>query len=73
MAKTAILVDGGFYRRKFAKGMEHTPSEAADALVSYCYRHLKERHTDHDLYAVFSIMTVNLVERKSFIRCKIRR
>ena len=53
MAKTAILVDGGFYRRKYAKGAEHTPSEAADALVSYCYRHLKERHTDHDLYRIF--------------------
>ena len=53
MAKTAILVDGGFYRRKYAKGSEHTPAEAADALVGYCYRHLKERHTDHELYRIF--------------------
>ena len=53
MAKTAILVDGGFYRRKFAKGVEHTPEEAADALVKYCYRHLHERYCDHDLYRIF--------------------
>ena len=53
MAKTAILVDGGFYRRKFAKADEHTPEEAADALVKYCYRHLHEHHRDHDLYRIF--------------------
>lgn len=53
MAKTAILVDGGFYRRKYAKGLEHTPEEAADALVKYCYRHLHEHHGDHDLYRIF--------------------
>jgi uncharacterized LabA/DUF88 family protein len=53
MSKTAILVDGGFYRRKFAKVAEHTPEEAADALVKYCYRHLHEHHRDHDLYRIF--------------------
>ena len=53
MSKTAILVDGGFYRRKFEKGGQHTPREAADALIRYCYRHLKERYADHDLYRIF--------------------
>lgn len=53
MAKTAILVDGGFYRRKFEKGGKHTPEEAAEALVHYCYRHLREHHADHDLYRIF--------------------
>lgn len=53
MAKTAILVDGGFYRRKFEKGGKHTPEEAAEALVRYCYRHLWEHHADHDLYRIF--------------------
>ena len=53
MSKTAILVDGGFYRRKFEKGVQHTPEEAADALITYCYRHLKERYTDHELYRIF--------------------
>lgn len=53
MSKTAILVDGGFYRRKFEKGGQHTPREAADALIRYCYRHLKERYADHELYRIF--------------------
>lgn len=53
MTKTAILVDGGFYRRKYEKGSEHTPAEAADALVGYCYRHLHERQRTHDLYRIF--------------------
>lgn len=53
MAKTAILVDGGFYRRKFAKPAEHSAEEAADALIKYCYRHLHEHYCDHDLYRIF--------------------
>lgn len=53
MSKTAILVDGGFYRKKFEKGGAHTPEEAADALMTYCYRHLKERYADHELYRIF--------------------
>lgn len=53
MSKTAILVDGGFYRRKFAKAIEHSPEEAADALVKYCYRHLHEHYCDHELYRIF--------------------
>lgn len=53
MAKTAILVDGGFYRQKFEKGGKHTPKEAADALVKYCYWHLKEKHMEHELYRIF--------------------
>ncbi len=42
MSKTAILVDGGFYRKKFEKGLPHTPEAAAHALFSYCLRHLRE-------------------------------
>lgn len=53
MEKTAILVDGGFYRKKFEKGGTHTPEEAAFALVRYCSRHLHERHYDHELYRIF--------------------
>ena len=53
MSKTAILVDGGFYRRKFEKGCKHTPKEAADALITYCYRHLKEHYAEHELYRIF--------------------
>lgn len=53
MAKTAILVDGGFYRKKMEKGLPHTPTEAADALITYCFRHLDERHMQHELYRIF--------------------
>jgi len=53
MAKTAILVDGGFYRRKFEKGGKHTPEEASSALMRYCYRHLTEHHMEHELYRIF--------------------
>lgn len=53
MAKTAILVDGGFYRKKFEKGGKHTPEDAANALIRYCYRHLNEKHVQHELYRIF--------------------
>lgn len=54
MSKTAILVDGGFYRKraKFLWG-EHSPKEAADALITYCRRHLKEHTLTHELYRLF--------------------
>ena len=54
MSQTAILVDGGFYR-KIAnhKWGQHPPKEAAQALVKYCIRHLKERERLHDLYRIF--------------------
>ncbi len=54
MSKTAILVDGGFYRKR-AKSLwgEHTPEESAKALFDYCKRHLKERTQTHELYRIF--------------------
>ena len=53
MAKTAILVDGGFYRKKIERGLHHTPEQAANTLVSYCFRHLDEPHMHHELYRIF--------------------
>lgn len=54
MSKTAILVDGGFYRKvAHSKWGEYTPTETADALVRYCHRHLKEHGVMHDLYRIF--------------------
>lgn len=57
--KTAILVDGGFYRRRaqIKKG-EKTPRERAEELDNYCKRHLherisKEKEIHHDLYRIF--------------------
>ena len=54
MSQTAILVDGGFYR-KIAnhKWGQHPLKEAAQALFKYCIRHLKERERLHDLYRIF--------------------
>lgn len=49
--KTAILVDGGYYRKvAIPKFGSKTPEESARELVSYCKRHLKQ-HTD--LYRIF--------------------
>lgn len=54
MSKTAILVDGGFYRKraKFLWG-EHSPTETADGLITYVRRHLREHSFSHDLYRIF--------------------
>lgn len=54
VGKTAILVDGGFYRKRARQLWgEHDPKAAADALFKYCTRHLTERDRHHDLYRIF--------------------
>lgn len=41
---TAILVDGGFYRRRaYACLGDKSPEKRADELEEYCKRHLTER------------------------------
>lgn len=59
MSKTAILVDGGFYRKRattlFGK---KSPQERADELLKYCHRHLKThdgkgRTRYNELYRIF--------------------
>lgn len=56
--KTAILVDGGFFRKRAHTcfGMQ-TPSERADYLENYVKRHLSERINgvvhEHTLYRIF--------------------
>lgn len=55
---TAILVDGGFYRRRaFTCLGDKTPQERADELDNYCKRHLTEkidgRKISHHLYRIF--------------------
>jgi uncharacterized protein (TIGR00288 family) len=54
MSKTAILVDGGFYRlvTQNVYGY-HSPEDAADALMVYCHRHLREHVGDHELYRIY--------------------
>lgn len=64
--KTAILIDGGFYRRRSQiKIGEKTPEQRADELENYCMRHLHEKKfatkcksrekpdISHELYRIF--------------------
>ena len=54
MSKTAILVDGGFYRKRAKKLWgERTPEVAANGLITYVRRHLHEHHLTHELYRIF--------------------
>lgn len=52
--RTAILVDGGFYRKR-AKSLwgSKSPKERADELNAYCYRHLRDRYESRYLYRIF--------------------
>ena len=59
MKKIAILVDGGFYKKR-AKALfgEKNPDERANELINYCYRHIKEKHSpnncsQNELYRIF--------------------
>ncbi len=55
MIKTAILVDGAFYRKRaFHLYGDKTPSERANELEYYCKRHIRdEKQGDCCLYRVF--------------------
>ena len=52
--KTAILVDGGFYRKR-ARSLfgEKTPEQRAKELKNYCYAHLADRFENRYLYRIF--------------------
>lgn len=52
--KTAILVDGGFYKHR-AKSIygELTPEELASRLVEHCYKHLNHKREQTELYRIF--------------------
>lgn len=53
--KTAIFVDGGFYRRRAMQMLGiKSAEERADELVTYCLRHLQHRSSQQDeLYKIF--------------------
>lgn len=52
--KTAILVDGGFYRRRaYSAYGDKCPSERASELYDYCKRHLRTHGENSDLYRIF--------------------
>lgn len=52
--KTAILIDGGFYRRRAQNIFgEKTAEERAKELETYCWRHINEKHETRELYRIF--------------------
>lgn len=53
--RTAILVDGGYYRKRAIElwGKEKTAQDRADELFSYCLLHLSEPNEPRDLYRIF--------------------
>ena len=52
--KTAILVDGGFYRRRAQSVFgDKTAEERAVELTNYCKRHLNTHGEDNDLFRIF--------------------
>lgn len=56
MAKTAILVDGGFYRKRAAHLWgKKTAEERAKELNAYCMAHLhdKDGNEERQLYRIF--------------------
>ena len=52
--KTAILIDGGFYRKRaFHYWGNKTPKERADELNSFCMKLLKNKSEYRQLYRIF--------------------
>lgn len=52
--KTAILIDGGFYRKRaYHYWGSKSPKERADELNSYCMRLLRNRSEHRQLYRIF--------------------
>lgn len=54
MIRTAILIDGAFYRKRaYTLFGDKSPSERAKELSDYCRRHIKEEKAGASLYRVF--------------------
>lgn len=54
MIRTAILVDGAFYRKRvYALFGDLPPSDRAKELAAYCHRHIKDEQEGASLYRVF--------------------
>lgn len=52
--KTAILVDGGFYRKRATSLFGHkSPAERAKELNDYCMLHLHDKYEERCLYRIF--------------------
>ena len=52
--RTAILVDGGFYRKRASSLFgAKSPKDRANELKEYCYKHLSDKYENRYLYRVF--------------------
>ena len=52
--KTAVLVDGGFYRKRAQSKLgDISPIERARELNGYCYKHLSQPDKSSELYRIF--------------------
>lgn len=73
--RTAILVDGGYYRRRaYSLWGDKTPADRAEELRDYCYMHLRDKYENRYLYRIFyydcppitdNINVLNPITRKS--------
>ena len=74
--RTAILVDGGYYRKRAASALGHkTAKERAEELYTYCNRHLKDKKYSieyrDELYRIFYYDCAP-ISKKYFIHCIIK-
>lgn len=54
MIKTAIMIDGAFYRKRaYYFWGDKSPKERAEELADYCRQHTKEKNGKCELYRVF--------------------
>lgn len=54
MIKTAIMVDGAFYRKRaFYFWGDKSPEDRAQELVTYCKRHIRDEKAGAELYRIF--------------------
>ena len=54
MGKTAILIDGGFYKKRAGVIWgKLSPEELATKMLSHCYKHLRQKGERFELYRIF--------------------
>ena len=73
--KTAILVDGGFYRRRAQKALGNiSAQDRAIELANYCKRHLNSHgENNNELYRIFYMIAPNCKANLSSIFAKASR
>lgn len=66
--RTAILVDGGFYRKRAQSLLGYKPpKERANELEKYCIEHLRDSY-EHRYLFVSSIMIAHLYKKLFIIQ-----